>query len=99
MGGDKATVTMCRQFGELMKDAFKRSMVWMWPNGTIDMSCPEQWRDLVRVFSMGWIEALKSVGHYAEIEQQMIAYNAICDPNWMPDASWDWTSMCDQSRN
>lgn len=73
-----------------MKEAFKLSMRFMFPNGLNWQADKYQWRDLIRVFSMGWCDALMHVDNKPAVKQWVDKYKGLADLNWWPDDSWRW---------
>ena len=70
-----------------MREAFRRDMRLMWPNGP---ASAHQHRDIVRVFAMGWCDALMAVGAKEAVEAFVREFASISDPNWWPGESWVW---------
>ncbi len=70
-----------------MKDAFKRDMLYIYPDGVDN---PTQHRDLIRTYSMGWASALVSVGSEDALRRWTEEATLIVSEKWMPDLSWEW---------
>ena len=71
-----------------MKEAFLRCMKYMYP---VAVENDRQVRDLIKVFSMGYIEGLERVGADREKMAVLVGeVKAITDFNWWPDNSWRW---------
>jgi|HubBroStandDraft_5_1064220.scaffolds.fasta_scaffold828689_2 hypothetical protein len=70
-----------------MKEAFKRSMVFLYPQGADNI---HQWRDLVRTFVMGWNEALMKREDREGLLIAMDVTKSITDKFWFPDKTWKW---------
>lgn len=72
-----------------MKEAFINDMRNLWPEG-LRPDEKSQWRDIIRVYSMGWCSALISHGDKAKVADWIIEFRPIADLNWWPDNSWKW---------
>lgn len=70
-----------------MKDAFILSMQHIYPGGVDNM---HQMRDLVRVYSMGWCDALMARGDKAAVQAWCTEFGPISATGWFPDATWKW---------
>jgi len=70
-----------------MKEQFLEDMRRLWPGGCVSAY---QHRDLVRVFAMGWCDALMHAGAADEVLRWGEQFGAIADENWWPDQSWRW---------
>ncbi len=73
-----------------MKAAFLKCMRYLYGNSP--PSNPAQHRDLIRAFSMGWVEALEFQGNTAAMQQSLDSIKAIVHPTWWPDETWRWWS-------
>ncbi len=86
-----------------IKTGFKESIKFMFPQGLNWITDKYQWRDSIRIFTMGWIDSMKSFcdGYLARGEkvpkefvdsvQNWIDFcSEIQSPDWMPDMSWSW---------
>ncbi len=72
---------------EDMKLRFREAMKLMWPGGVDD---PLMFRDVIRIFSMGWAEAMMKTDNCEEISSYVTNFRAIAQQDWMPDDSWKW---------
>lgn len=73
-----------------MKEAFLAAAVRMWPAGLAD--APRMHRDVVRVYSMGWLDAAIAVDARHVVIDATVDCKQMADPNWWPDPSWKWWS-------
>ena len=72
---------------EEMQSRFKESMRFIYPDG---VDSPAQYRDLVRVYFMGWFDVMM-VNNLRELGAKYIeTYEPIAQPGWWPDDSWKW---------
>jgi hypothetical protein len=69
------------------KARFFECMKLIYPDG---VSSQEQLRDLIRVFSMGWLEALMLNECKGAVELWVRQYSKTTDVSWWPDDSWKW---------
>lgn len=72
-----------------MKKAFLEDLKHMWPQG-LHPSEKSQWRDIIRVYMMGWCSALMSQGAVEQVAEWTKEFRPLADPNWWPDDSWRW---------
>jgi hypothetical protein len=72
-----------------MKEAFKRDMRFLYPAG-LGSDEYHQFRDLIRVFSMGWCDALMAHNLTDAVEQWTKEFRPIAEAGWFPDDSWKW---------
>jgi hypothetical protein len=74
-----------------MLDPFKARffdcMRLLYPDGVVSH---EQLRDLIRVFSIGWVEALMLNECVAGVEAWAKDYKHTTEEGWFPDDSWKW---------
>ncbi len=70
-----------------MKESFLRAMKHVYPKGGVS---PQQHRDLVRTYSMGWADALMSIEAKKDLEEWVLDHSGLADLNWWPDDSWKW---------
>ena len=70
-----------------MKQAFLESIRYMYPEGVDDL---HQMRDLIRIYSMGWCDALMHHEDKEGVEKWFAECKVISDLNWWPDDSWKW---------
>jgi len=73
-----------------MKEAFLESIRMIYPDGLDVLTDGYQWRDIVRIYSMGWADALMATGQKEKLEEWLLEAKALTDENWMPDSSWRW---------
>jgi len=67
---------------------FKRDMAFIYPDGVTDK---KQWRDICKIWIMGYITALHcNVGPCAELTSAMHYAKQMTDYNWYPDDEWKW---------
>lgn len=62
-------------------------MRYMYPTGPGNA---HQHRDLIKCYSMGWHDALMSVGDFEEAKAWLEEFKFLADLNWWPDNSWKW---------
>ena len=70
-----------------MKEAFLQSMRLIYPQG-VDNAY--QHRDVVRIYSMGWCDALMAADQKQAVAAWVEEFRPLADLNWWPDASWRW---------
>ena len=71
-----------------MKRAFKRAMLQEWgANGRFMQ--PVQIRGLLKIFVLGWTEAM-IVGRVPIMDWQTMYGHILNNPDWYPDESWHW---------
>lgn len=77
-----------------MRLCFLKVMHLMYPNVEqllITGMDPDQLRDVVRVFSLGWCEALIISNNGPCIEDWKLRYGCrINSPDWYPGPEWQW---------
>ena len=70
-----------------MKERFLRCAAVQFPNGVP----PDQHRDIIRTFAMGWNEALRSRRDLLAQKEFMLHYGAMINQvDWYPDSTWKW---------
>jgi hypothetical protein len=70
-----------------IKDHFKKSMQYIYPNGVDN---PAQWRDLIRVYMMGWFDVLVANDLKDVAATYLEQYEKVSGKGWWPDDSWKW---------
>ncbi len=78
-----------------MKEAYLHCMSLLFPDGL--PNAEEQHRDTIKIFSMGWAEALKKNNDKEGLTEWVVLCQPISKPNWWPDDSWKWWDL--PSRN
>lgn len=73
-----------------MKESFLSEIRYLFPGGLDWKAQARQHRDLILVFSMGWIEAMINRGDDDAIRKAAAECKHMADPNWWPDESWRW---------
>lgn len=73
-----------------MKEAFLKAMAEVWPGGLDWQNDKRQHRDMIRLFTMGWMEALESLGKEEECRLLYEEYKYLSDYNCWPDETWRW---------
>jgi hypothetical protein len=71
-----------------VKERFLKAMAFMYPDGVPWGG--HQHRDLVRIFMMGYGEALMATGQDEEMAQFIFDWKHTADVNWWPDETWRW---------
>lgn len=69
------------------KARFFHCMEMIYPDG---VSSQEQLRDLIRTFSMGWLEALMLAECKEPVQAWVSEFAYTFDVGWWPDDSWKW---------
>lgn len=69
-----------------MQDNFRESMRFIYPNGTPPNK--HQWRDLCKVYVMGWIDSAHS--HEFNDPDAIAVAKMMTNFNWWPDDTWRW---------
>lgn len=72
---------------DLMRSKCLADMKLMWPHGPADR---EQHRDVIRIYAMGWCDALMAAGNKAAVEAWTREFAHIAEVSWFPDSSWQW---------
>lgn len=70
-----------------LKERFLICMTIMYPNGVSNII---QHRDLVRVFTMSWVEALLHNNQSEAVQELVADYDILANEEWLPDESWQW---------
>lgn len=68
-----------------MKEKFKACMRYLFP-GPVP---PQQIADMARVFCMGWVESINTMGLTPGVDFE-VNFAIMTDPKWVPDDSWVW---------
>jgi hypothetical protein len=80
-------LVLLEESDDVMKESFLKSAKLMYPDG---VSQAYQHRDLVRVYSIGWCDALVNSGDMERVRQWTEEFKPLADLNWWPDDSWKW---------
>lgn len=70
-----------------MRESLFRSIRFIYPQGVDNL---EQFRDIIRIYYMGYIDAMMKVGNKSEIEKAYEFGRQMCAKEWLPDSSWQW---------
>lgn len=73
-----------------MKKSFLNEIHYLFPGGLNWDTMKRQHRDIIHIYSMGWIEALLKHGNDAAVRSAAEFCKPMTDPNWWPDDSWRW---------
>jgi hypothetical protein len=73
---------------EKMKAKFRECMREIFPEGP--PANQHQHRDMIRVFSMGWLESLLTTGQDQIADAWLQDYVPMAHVDWWPDESWRW---------
>lgn len=81
-----------------MKEAFKQSMSYLYPGaGGVSR---DQMRDLVRTFSMGWVEGLRAHNQVEAVREWAEGLGLeVSNVGWWPDETWIWWTSLDSTTN
>jgi hypothetical protein len=74
---------------EKLKQDFRSSMRILIPQGLGKLDLL-QWRDMCRIYSLGWVESLKFNNGISGTQFTMNFLGPIMQEVWLPDVSWKW---------